>query len=226
VEPELILIASFVCFLVTAVAGPVLLQMVGLGLLWFGLAGLLGAFFYTGRPVSYKYRSLGELMLGILCGPVIVMGSYYTQTLGWDWGVFLISVSIGMIISSISLVNNLRDMPDDRAAGIRTLPMSLGVRNTKGIYYLLTWGPYVVAASALLFHREFWPIAGVLLSLPRAARATRALRTAGDDIHDVRRNALKNPYPLNSIRLHARFGELIIVGLAIAGVIRLVAGAR
>ncbi len=72
------------CFLITAVVGLVLVQVVGWGLLWFGLSGLLGAFFYTGRPISYKYRSLGELMLGILCGPVIVMGAYYVGTRSWD----------------------------------------------------------------------------------------------------------------------------------------------
>ncbi len=221
VEPELILIAAFVCFLVTAIVGVVLVQMVGWGLLWFGLAGLLGAFFYTGRPISYKYRSLGELMLGLLCGPVIVMGTFYVVTLSWDWGVFLLSVSLGMIISSISLVNNLRDMPDDRAAGIRTLPMSIGVRGTKRLYYSLTWGPYAVAAASLAFHPAFWPIVAVLLSLPRAVKAVRSLSSTGDDIDDIRRTALQNPYPLNSIRLHARFGELLVVGLLIAGIIRL-----
>jgi 1,4-dihydroxy-2-naphthoate octaprenyltransferase len=224
VEPELILIAAFACFLITAVVGLVLVQTVGWGLLWFGLSGLVGAFFYTGRPISYKYRSLGELMLGILCGPVIVMGAYYVGTRGWDWGVFLMAAALGMIISSISLANNLRDLPDDGAAGIRTLPMSLGVRGAKRLYYLLTWGPYAVMAASLAFHPGFWPVVVVLLSLPKAAAAAQALRATSDDINDIRQKATTNPYPLNSIRLHARFGELAVVGLVIAGVIRLVAG--
>ena len=222
VEPELILIAAFACFLITAIVGIVLLQVVGWNLLWFGLAGLLGAFFYTGRPISYKYRSLGELMLGILCGPVIVMGAYFVETRGWDWGVFLLSVSLGMIISSISLVNNLRDMPDDRAAGIRTLPMSLGVRGTKLLYYFLSWGPYLIAGVSILFHPNFWPMVVALVSLPKATKAIQALRTTSNDIADIRQKALRNPYPLNSIRLHARFGELLVVGLVIAGVVGLV----
>lgn len=224
VEPELILMAAFICFLVTAVIGLVLVQVVGLGLLWFGLAGLLGAFFYTGRPVSYKYRALGELMLGILCGPVITMGAFYVETRGWDWGVFLISSALGMIISSISLVNNLRDMPDDRAAGIRTLPMSLGIRGTKQLYYFLTWGPYIIAGASLIFHPGFWPIAVIFLSLPRAVKAIQALHTTSNDINEIRQKALKKPYPLNSIRLHTRFGELAVLGLVVAGVMRVFAG--
>jgi 1,4-dihydroxy-2-naphthoate octaprenyltransferase len=221
VEPEMILMAAFACFLVTAIIGLILLQITGWGLLLFGLAGLLGAFFYTGRPISYKYRALGELMLGTLMGPITVMGAYYVQTRGWDWGVFLISVALGMMISSISLVNNLRDLPDDKAAGIRTMPMSLGVSGTKKLYYFLSWGPYLVTAAALIFDLTFWPLALVLLSLPQAFKAIRSLSATKNDTDDIRQKAMRNPFPLNSIRLHARFGELTVAGLALAGLIRI-----
>jgi 1,4-dihydroxy-2-naphthoate octaprenyltransferase len=98
VEPEMILLAAFACFLITALVGLVLVYLVGWPLLLFGLAGLLGAFFYTGRPVSYKYRAMGELMLGILMGPVIVMGSYFLHTQSWNWTVFLISISLARLV--------------------------------------------------------------------------------------------------------------------------------
>ncbi len=222
VDPEMILLAAFGCFMITALSGIVLLQATGWRLLWFGLAGLLGAFFYTGRPISYKYRALGELMLGVLVGPVIVMGAYFVQTGGWNWAVFLLSTSLGMLISSISLVNNLRDMPDDRASGIQTLPMLLGVSNTKRLYYVLTVAPYLAAAGGVIMVRDFWPIGLALISLPQAVVAIRALSSTKDDIDQIRERALTNPYPLNSIRLHSRFGALAVLGLLAAGIIRLV----
>jgi 1,4-dihydroxy-2-naphthoate octaprenyltransferase len=165
---------------------------------------------------------MGELTLGVMFGPVIVMGSYYVVTRGWDWGVFLVSAGVGMIVASISLANNLRDMPDDRAAGIRTLPMSLGVGGTKRLYYFLSAGPYFAAGAALLFHPGFWPLAAVLASLPKAATAIRELHDTTDDIADIRQKALKSPYPLHSIRLLTRFGQLAVAGLLAAGVIRMV----
>ena len=220
VEPEMILLTAFACFMVTELIGLVLLQMVGWKLLFFGLTGLLGAFFYTGSPISYKYRALGELILGILMGPVIVMGTYYVQTQGWDWGVFLVSVALGMLISSISLVNNLRDMPDDKAAGIHTLPMLLGVSGTKRLYYFLVLGPYPVVAAAILINPIFWPMALVLVSLPRAFRSMSAIRNTRDDLDDIRQKSLLNPYPLNSIRLHSLFGMFVVIGLVVAGLIR------
>jgi len=208
--------------LVTALTGIVLIQIAGWRLLLFGLAGLLGAFFYTGRPVSYKYRALGELMLGILVGPIIVMGTYFVQTGGWDWGVFLISAALGMLISSISLVNNLRDMPDDRASGIQTLPMILGISKTKRLYYALSVAPYLAAAGAVIMQPEFWPVGLAVISVPQAINAIWALSSTEDDINQIREKALTNPYPLNSIRLHARFGALAVLGLVVAGIIRIV----
>lgn len=224
VEPEMILLAAFGCFIVTALIGLVLVLTVGWELLLFGLVGLLGAFFYTGRPISYKYHALGELMIGILMGPVIVMGAFYVETRGWDWGVFLISGALGMLIASIVLVNNLRDMPDDRAAGIRTLPMLLGVSRTKILYYLLTWGIYPALAGAILIEHAFWPLVLSLLSLSHAVKAVKVLRSTKNDINEIREKSLSNPYPLLSIRLHARFGTLVTAGLAVAGIIRMIVG--
>jgi 1,4-dihydroxy-2-naphthoate octaprenyltransferase len=222
VEPEMILLAAFGCFMVTAIIGLVLLQVVGWKLLLFGVTGLMGAFFYTGRPISYKYWAQGALMLGILVGPVIVMGSYYVQTRVWDWGVFLISVALGMLISSISLVNNLRDIPDDKAAGILTLPMLLGISRTKILYYFLTWVPYLVVAAVVIIRHNFWPIAIVMISFPWAIKSVRDMHNTKNDINDIRQKSQLTPFPLNSIRLHARFGTMLVIGLVVAGFIRII----
>jgi 1,4-dihydroxy-2-naphthoate octaprenyltransferase len=217
VEPETILLAAFACFMITALIGLVLVYFAGWPLLLFGLAGLLGAFFYTGRPLSYKYRGLGELTLGILMGPVIVMGSYYLQTQSWNWVVFIITAALAMLVSSVSLANNLRDLPDDKSAGIFTLPMMLGVNRTKHLYYLLTACPFLLALTSIALYPALWPIALVLISVPQAVKAVRALTSTRNDIDDIRQKSQVTPYPLNSIRLYTRFAFLMLVGSVIAG---------
>ena len=221
VEPEMILLAAFTCFLITAIIGLVLVYLVGWVLLLFGLAGLLGAFFYTGRPVSYKYRAMGELMLGILMGPVIVMGSYFLDTQSWNWVVFLISIALAMLVSSVSLANNLRDLPDDKAAGIRTFPMMLGVSKTKYLYYFLTSCPYLLSAIAIIFDHSFWPLVLVVISLPMAIKTIQALYRTRNDVEDIRQKSLLHPYPLNSIRLYVQFASITVVCIVIAGIFRL-----
>ena len=219
VEPELVFLAALGCFLGTAIIGLILVYLAGWQVLLFGLAGLLGAFFYTGRPLSYKYRALGELTLGILMGPVIVMGAYFLYTHGWDWSVFLISIALALLVSSVSLANNLRDLPDDREAGIRTLPMTLGVVRTKALYYILSGGPYLLAAGTAVLTHAFWPVLLVVISLPFAVKTIQALYRTRNDLEDIRRNSLKTPFPLNSIRLYTRFASLTVVGLVIAGLV-------
>jgi 1,4-dihydroxy-2-naphthoate polyprenyltransferase len=222
VEPESILLASFACFGLAVLIGLVLVQMVGWVVLFFGLAGLLGSIFYTGRPFSYKYRGLGELMLGVLLGPIIVMGAYYVQVLTWDWSLFLVSIALGMLVSSVTLANNLRDLPDDRAAGIKTLPMAIGISATKRMYYLLLGLPYLVVAGAVILDIKLWPMALIVLSVPRAVGAIRALIQTADEERSIRQKSLTSPFPLNSIRLHFQFGALLLAGVVAAGIIRLI----
>jgi 1,4-dihydroxy-2-naphthoate octaprenyltransferase len=221
VEPESILLAGFLCFALAVLIGLALIQLVSWVLVLFGLAGLLGSFFYTGRPFSYKYRGLGELMLGILLGPIVVMGSYYVQVLSWSWSIFLFSIALGMLVSSVTLANNLRDLPDDKAAGITTLPMALGIQLSKKLYYLLCSLPYLLVGAAIGLNFKFWPAALVVISLPWAFRTIQALRETADEQGSIRRKSLKSPFPLNSIKLHLRFGLCLLAGIVIAGLIRL-----
>ncbi len=219
VAPEWILLAAFACFSATALIGIVLVQRTGWPLMLFGLVGLLGAFSYTGWPVAYKYRAMGEPLLGVLMGPLMVMGSYYLQTRGWDWALFLLSLAVASIVASISRVNNLRDLPDDQMAGIRTLPMALGVTGTKRLYYLLTVTPFLLALASIAVSPRFWPVAVVIASFPSAFTAVRVLRNTRDDVQDIRNKAAHAPYPLYSIRLHLRFGMLAVIGLVLAGLL-------
>ena len=220
VEPEMILLAAFACFLVTALIGLVLVYLVGWLLLIFGLGGLLGAIFYTGRPISYKYRAMGELMLGILMGPVIVMGSFFLHTQSWNWLVFLISIALAMLVSSVSLANNLRDLPDDKNAGIRTLPMMLGVYRTKFLYYVLTSCPYLLIAIVIALNHSLWPIGLVIISLPQAVKTVQVLHSTKNDVDDIRQKSLVHPFPLNSIRLYVRFASILAVCIFLAGLFK------
>lgn len=66
IEPERLLLAAFLAFLITMVIGTLLFVQVGWPVLLFGGVGLMGGYFYTGCPLSYKYRGLGELFISLL----------------------------------------------------------------------------------------------------------------------------------------------------------------
>ena len=47
---------------------PIILDR-GMMVLWLGIIGIVGGFFYTGRPIGYKYIALGDIFIFLLYGP-------------------------------------------------------------------------------------------------------------------------------------------------------------
>jgi 1,4-dihydroxy-2-naphthoate octaprenyltransferase len=70
-------------------------------------------------------------MVFIFFGPVAVVGTYYVQAGRFDTAALLSSIPMGLLIVAILVVNNLRDIHTDRAAGKRTLAVRLGERGTR-----------------------------------------------------------------------------------------------
>jgi 1,4-dihydroxy-2-naphthoate octaprenyltransferase len=187
VRPESLLIASFLTFALTATAGSLLLLRSSYPVLLFGLAGLLGGSLYTSGPLAYKYVGLGELFIALLMGPLMVVGACYVQTGTVDLLAFLLSLTLGSLVASVTLSNNLRDLIDDARARMRTLPGIIHVGPAKVLYI-------------------------GMIALPSAVIAIQARRTAGSTPEEIRAKAAERKYPLNSIRLHIRFSLLLILG--------------
>ena len=90
--------------------------------------------------------------------------------------------------------------------------MRIGVRSAKRLYYAMLTVPYAIVAGVVVLRLAHWPMLLVLLSLPSAAKAIRKILAAGDTAAEIRANAAKGTYPLNSIWLHLRFSLLLILG--------------
>ena len=94
------------------VGGPVLIVL--------GVLAVVAALAYTGGPWPYGYRGLGEVFVFVFFGLVAVVGTAYLQTLRFEWLYVEAAIPVGALITAILVVNNLRDIPTDRAAGKRT----------------------------------------------------------------------------------------------------------
>lgn len=219
IEPERLLIAAFLTFTITTLIGGILIANSGWLLLLLGVIGLFGGYFYTGGPVSYKYRGLGELLITLLMGPLMVMGAYFVQTQKVELLPFVVSLSVGLLVGSVTLANNLRDVLDDRKANITTLPMRLGIKKAKVLYYLMIFIPYVIVGAVTLLKPSFYPTLLVILSLPMAFKATNAVKSTKDSAEDFRAKAHQFRYPLNSIKLHLQFNVLLLIGFLLTAIL-------
>lgn len=204
--PEALLRGGVVAMLVGALCGLALVAQTGPDLLAVGVLSVFAGYAYTARPFALGYRALGEVTVFAFMGPVIVMGAHFVQTERWTWPAFLLSLPIGLLVTAILHVNNVRDMEYDRAHGKRTLANLLGRRVAGYEYALLVLGGYALLPALVASGVLPPPVLLALLTLPRAVRLVRALGIS------------EGVLPLDGVmvgtaKLHRDFGLLLALGL-------------
>jgi len=138
-----------------------------------GLAAIVAAVAYTAGPYPLGYHGWGEVFVFLFFGLACVVGTYWVQTGALTPLAWLVATAVGAIIVAIIVVNNLRDIAQDRAVGKRTIAVRIGAGATKVEYAALMALPYVLL-TVTAARREV-PLAALLawLSAPLALRATR-----------------------------------------------------
>ncbi len=199
--------AAIGSFALGAVCGLVIVAFTGWPVLAAGIASILAGYFYTAKPVMYGRRGLGEVMVFIFMGLVMVMGSYYVQLERLDWRALFAALPVGVLVANILHANNLRDIENDRARNKLTIASALDRPGADYVLHALTWGGCVaVAAAAGAGQLPVWTLL-VALAQPAAWSAARLLRVtqATALVRLVRETAT----------LHLRFGLLLTLGLLI-----------
>ena len=169
-----------------AVAGSWLTLIGGPAFLVVGLAAMVAALAYTGGPFAYGYHGLGELFVFTFFGLVAVAGTAALQSGRLDTLYLVTAIPIGTLTTAILVVNNLRDISTDRAAGKRTLAVVFGAGFAKAEYAvcLVIAGAVPVALTAARW-RASSDIAVLatllpLLAIPLAVPLWRAVAADGD----------------------------------------------
>ena len=202
-EPALVRRAAFGAFGAAAAAGLVLAVAVALWLVGVGLVCVVAAWYYTGGRRPYGYAGLGEVSVFVFFGLVATAGTAFVQAEEITGLAVAAAVPVGLLASALLAANNLRDISQDRAAGKKTLAVRLGERRAAWLYAVLVLAAAGVGAS-LAVARPWAPLALASLWL-----AVPAVRLA---LSDAPKTALLN----RTARLHAVFGALLAVGLAIS----------
>ncbi|MHC4635870.1 MAG: UbiA family prenyltransferase [Planctomycetota bacterium] len=103
---------------------------VGWPVLLFSLLGFLGVYFYVGPPIRWAYRGFGELVIGLSYGPFMLLGSYYIQIQRIDLVPFFFSVTSGLSVFCLAILNEIPDSYQDMLVGKRNLVVRLGKKQT------------------------------------------------------------------------------------------------
>lgn len=139
-SPANVLTEAAVCLLLAGVVGAYLIWKCGPGLFWFAVAAVASLYAYTGPPLKLKYRAMGEPLIFLVFGPILMLGAAYAQTGRFEFSAMLISIPVGMATTAILVGNNIRDDQEDRESGIRTICHVAGQRATRIMYIALLLG--------------------------------------------------------------------------------------
>ncbi|GAA3155757.1 1,4-dihydroxy-2-naphthoate polyprenyltransferase [Blastococcus jejuensis] len=206
-SPRQVLLAAGLAFGVAAVAGVALAALSSWWLVAVGAVCIAAAWTYTGGPLPYGYRALGEVFVFVFFGPVAVVGTTFVQTRAVEGLAVAASVPIGLLIVDILVVNNLRDIVGDAAAGKRTLAVLLGDRATRLLYVGLFVVVFAVVAGIGVGRP--WALLG-LLAVPLAVPPARTVLTGG-----------RGPALIGALagtgRLTLATGVLLAAGIAVSG---------
>ena len=175
--PSQVKVGMAIVFGVAGLFGLYLAWLGGWPILLIGLAAILSAIAYTGGPFPLGYYGLGDLFVFIFFGLASVAGTYYVQTGFVSSAAWWMTIPAGLIITAILVVNNLRDLENDRKAGKHTLAVILGERATKTQYLICIIVAYLVLPLAASLGVIPWSSLLAWVSLPLALRATRLVFT-------------------------------------------------
>ena len=95
---------------------------------------MAGAFLYT---THLSRRALGDVLVFVFFGIVPVVGTFFALTGRFTATAFLLGIGVGAMVDTLLVVNNLRDIDNDRRVGKRTLIVLIGRPAGHRLYLLL-----------------------------------------------------------------------------------------
>jgi 1,4-dihydroxy-2-naphthoate octaprenyltransferase len=198
-----------VVFGASILLGVYLTAVAGWQVVAIGLAAIGAAIAYTGGPWPLGYNGLGELFVLVFFGFAAVCGSAFVQVGAVPPSAWPAGLAAGCLASAILVVNNVRDVEQDRAAGKRTLPVRFGRAWGVAEYAVLTAVGFLVPVLTVLAGVEPPALLLVLVAAPLALPLFRSLRDE--------RGPLLNRTLAGTARLFLAWSVLYSAGLLLGG---------
>ena len=174
--PSEVKVGMWVVFGLSALLGLYLALVAGWAVILIGLAAILSAIAYTGGPFPLGYYGLGDLFVFIFFGVAAVAGTYFVQAGSVSAQAWWMALPIGWLIVDILVVNNLRDIEADRAAGKHTLAVRFGERGTRVQYISLLIASYLLLPVLALIGILPWASTLTWFSIPIGWRTWRVVK--------------------------------------------------
>ena len=124
-----VMVGALVLYVLAFGLGLILTFMTSVYVLLVGLVCMLAGYFYTGGKYPIAYSPFGEVASGFFMGTIIIALSFYFQTGYVNADIIIVSLPLFIMIGTILLANNIRDLDNDKESGRRTYAILVGRNN-------------------------------------------------------------------------------------------------
>lgn len=197
---------AIICAGLASSIGIYLVVNTGWPLLVVCLLSLAAAYLYSGGPRPLGSVGLGHPLVLFFMGPVMVAGSYYIQSHAVIAEALWLAIPVACNVTAILVVNDLRDMEEDRVHG-KITPVTLWGRKFGRVEWTALLGVAYATPAAMLAAGLFNAL--ILLPLATLPLAVRTLRA----IWNGRQRGEFMPALRLTSQLHGYFGLLLAVGV-------------
>lgn len=176
---------------------------------WFvfliGVLSLIAGYAYTAGPYPLAYNGLGDIFVFVFFGFVGTIGTYYVQAQEITMLVFWSSIPVGALITNILVVNNYRDIEEDRLAGKRTLAVKFGSTFSRMQYLLFMILSYAILPVVYFTFKQSLFVFLPLITLPISIKLVNMIfKLTGSDLNKTLELTAK---------LSAIYGLLFAIGV-------------
>ena len=165
--PKELLMAMCAFLAVAGVAGGVVWWLRGWPVAVLTLAGLLLGISYSGKPLELGYHGLGELVIGVMFGPLLMIGMQFAACGVFDDKIVWVSAAVGLLVTNIVYSHAVLDLKADAQAGKMTFARLLRTRGAmlsfSGLFNLMPFAILIVGVAVGQLH---WAYLSVLPLLP------------------------------------------------------------
>lgn len=192
------------CFLIAFVLGIPLVIKGGTPIIFVGLISIALAYGYTGGPFPLAYKGLGDLFVIVFFGLIAVMTTFYLHTGFVDMRALVAGFQVGFLATVLIAINNLRDQPQDKLVGKKTLAVRFGITFARIEIAFMAIAPFLLG---MYWFNQGWISAAVLpiLAFAFAHRVIRGVCTSEP-------GPIFNRYLAMAAALQMVFGVMLAVG--------------
>lgn len=200
-----VMTGAFICLAIALALGIPLVIEGGWPIVAIGVASLFLAYGYTGGPFPLAYLGLGDLFVILFFGLIAVGGTFFLHTQTYGVAALIAGLQVGFLATVLIAINNLRDAPQDRLVGKKTLAVRFGTRFAKAEILFLIYGPFLLLPFNS-FSGPRWVSLLPLVAIPLAGRLARGILKAEP-------GPIMNKYLAMAAGLQMAFGLILAIAL-------------